>query len=288
MEKEHTTLGYSKIMIPFLGPSALVTVFGIVTNLLSLSYYVTRRNSNDRMNTTETLNKRLFIFLNSFDILVCISLMGWLLLDYLDETDTDKEAQHLFRKAFVVTVECTGFITCLLSVVRTISIIWPHHQLNTNVIIVASIVFGLVTVTLETLDVVDKTLRNTTDSVQFLFLLIMFVIVIFSNSLCIAKLAYSQMASWKRDATITMEILSILYCICNIGFLVICCFRFFGNKCDFEVHYCLSPEFEITCLYILLPLNSACNPIVYFIRNSEMRKYLINIGGRILGLFKFT
>ena len=263
--------------LTFVVPSALVTVFGIVTNLLSLSYYVTRRNSNDRVNTTETLNKRLFIFLNSFDILVCISLMGWLLLDNLGEE------KKVIMSVFMFMVGCTGFITCLLSMIRSISVIWPHYQLNNNLIIVASVCFCSGEVILQTL-VCFGTMTDITKTANFIILIVMFVVVIFSNGLCIAKLASSQMVSWKRDATITMGILSMLFCFFNVGFLAMLGIRVF--KCGDNIQNsvkCLPGALGNTCLYILLPLNSACNPIVYFIRNAEMRRYLIQIYRRILG-----
>jgi hypothetical protein len=91
----------------------------------------------------------------------------------------------------------------------------------------------------------------------------------------------SKISSWKREATITVGILSILYCTLNIGFLVE-----FGTsifKCKMY-EYCpkkREPHIEMINMFVLLPLNSACNPIVYFARNAEMRKFLIKVCGKI-------
>ena len=35
--------------------------------------------------------------------------------------------------------------------------------------------------------------------------------------------------------------------------------------------------FEGISIFILLPMNSASNPVVYFLRNREMRRYLKNV-----------
>ena len=62
----------------YIVPSVLITVYGIVTNLLSLSFFITQRNN--RQSRTEVINNNLFIALNVFDILVCVIVSAFLLL----------------------------------------------------------------------------------------------------------------------------------------------------------------------------------------------------------------
>ena len=91
----------------------------------------------------------------------------------------------------------------------------------------------------------------------------------------------------EKDATITMGILSVFYFTLNIGFLVDKGLEIF--KCNLDIaQFCSNPAFENTSMYVLLPLNSACNPIVYFVRNREMRKYLTKMWRRMTGLCRNT
>ena len=281
---ESTTENNRKIIGPYLAPSVLVTLVGIVTNLLSLSYFVTQRKNSNRLSATEDINKKLFILLNTFDILVCISLTGLLLSVFVYGTLSHQDGiGEMFLGIFILANQCTGYITCQLSVIRTISIIWPQYNLNTKLMIAASVCFGSVMVTLCVMfSIYDDDNMKVSIIAQFLIVILMFIVVILANVVCIIKLTSLQLASWKREATITMGILSVLYCTLNVGFLVV--FGFHTFMCPTEEDlFCTHPVFETICLYVLLPLNSACNPIVYFVRNPEMRRYLTNRGRRIRG-----
>ena len=282
-EQRNNTFGidFKEMTTLYIVPSVLVTVVGIFTNLLSLSYFVTQRKSIDRLTKTEAVNKKLFIMLNLLDTFICIFLTGVLISQYLNDAPTEGFTRFSVS-IFLVAVQCTGFITCLLGSVRVISIFWPQHLLKTKLMAAASLCFVLVMIVIEIQKIDEIRLIA-----HFGLLITMFGIVLFSNTLCISKLVLSEVASWKKTATITMGILSTLYCTLNMGFLVVFSFKIF--KCDLEkAMFCVHPAFEQTCLYILLPLNSACNPIVYFIRNAEMRKYLDKMWARIKRLCRCT
>ena len=284
-EGGNTSQASEDVLEHFIGPSVLITVFGTVTNLLSLSYFITQRNFNNRKSRTEVINKILFTALNVFDILVCIFLSAKLLVRIF----RDGQKMSLWIIApFIVSVQTTGFITCLLSVIRAISIIRPRHQLNVRILVGAIICyFGLIIYLNTERPEEDKDEDKDEDkeedkekdkiamTARFLIVLGMFAVVILCNIVCIVKLAYSKVASWKREATITMGILSAVYCVFNTGFLVVYGFKVF--KCGVDVKVCFSAKFEVTSVYILLPMNSASNPVVYFLRNREMRRYLKNV-----------
>ena len=54
--------------------SRLITVLGVAGNCLSLYYFISQRKSNTRArNVDMTSNSYLFVMLNCFDILVCVS-----------------------------------------------------------------------------------------------------------------------------------------------------------------------------------------------------------------------
>ena len=263
------TTAYEKLLGTFIGPSVLITVFGTVTNLLSLSYFISQRNSNNRQSSTEIINNHLFITLNVFDILVCVFLSAFILAGI---NDYGSIVHIVCRGTFIVAVQTTGFITCLLSVIRAISIICPRHQLNVKVLVGTFIIYSTLMLYLN-FKLLQKNI--TTTIVHFSIYTGIFVAVILSNILCIIKLAHSKVATWKREATITMGILSAVYCVFNIGFQVY--YGLFLFKCGLRDVVCTSPIFEEICMFVLLPMNSASNPVVYFLRNSEMRRYLKNL-----------
>ena len=262
-----TTQAGEVVLKYFMGPSVLITVYGTVTNLLSLSFFITQRNFNNRKSWTEVINNRLFIVLNVFDILVCIFVSAIL----LDQIFRDCISKWVFIP-FIVAVQTTGFITCLLSVIRAISIIRPRHQINVKVLVGAIICYCGMMIYLN----IERSKERTAATIaRFTILSGLFFAVILCNILCIAKLANSKVASWKREATITMGILSAVYCVFNTGFLVVYGFKVF--KCGIGKTVCFSETFEVTSMFILLPMNSASNPVVYFLRNREMRRYLKNV-----------
>ena len=51
----------------------LITVFGVAGNCRSLYYFVSQRKSNTRARNVDTSTLHLFVMLNCFDILVCVS-----------------------------------------------------------------------------------------------------------------------------------------------------------------------------------------------------------------------
>ena len=263
------TTAYEKLLGTFIGPSLLITVFGTITNLLSLSYFIKQRNFNNRQSSTEFINNHLFIALNVFDILVCVFLSAFILAGIYEYGST---VHNLFRAIFIISVQTTGFITCLLSVIRAISIIRPRHQLNVKILVGTFIIYSTAMLYLN-FKLIQKNITATI--VHFSIYTGLFIVVIFSNILCMVKLAHSKVASWKREATITMGILSTVYCVFNIGFQVY--YGLFLFKCGLRDVVCTSPIFEEICMFVLLPMNSASNPVVYFLRNREMRRYLKNV-----------
>ena len=258
---------------PYIGPSVLITIFGILTNLLSMSYFITHRNPK-RKSHTETLNKRLFIVLNFFDIFVCIFLLAML---FTTTYDTKNSMWSIV--AFFVAAQNTGFITCLLSAIRAISIFCPQHRLNAKVMIVSLILYSVLMIYS---NVQHFNLNEKLITTHFSILSGLFAVIILCNGLCIANLLLSEVSPWKREVTITVGILSCLYCVFNVGFLVN--YGFFIFKCGIRRDIvCLSPTFERTSMYILLPLDSACNPVVFFLRNAEMRRFLKVMWGKVWG-----
>jgi hypothetical protein len=100
----------------------------------------------------------------------------------------------------------------------------------------------------------------------------LFVIVIISNFICMVKLCRTRperIAAATRHATFTVGIISVLYCVCNGGFVY--------DRVSYAITHVLPSSLASIAFHsILLPLNSACNPVVYFVRKADMRLHLIN------------
>ena len=102
----------------------------------------------------------------------------------------------------------------------------------------------------------------------------LFLVVIMANTLTMGKLFFSKSqtkkcSSGKRKATITVGIISGIYCVCNIGFIVIAGIPLFSKS----IYRSIPIQVIDALIYILLPLNSACNPLVYMFRRADMIPY---------------
>jgi hypothetical protein len=110
-----------------------------------------------------------------------------------------------------------------------------------------------------------------------------FIIVVSTNLLSIANLLLNpniRQDGGLRHATITVAILSVLYCFFNVGFLI------YLGQISFSPHggFRIPDEFHQLVVFILLPLNSASNPLVYFTRKVQMRTYLRELWGKLIGV----
>ena len=116
--------------------------------------------------------------------------------------------------------------------------------------------------------------------VQFSILACVFLIVVLLNVICLVKLYFSpasQKENWKRKATTTVMILSVIYCVCNVGAVAV-----YGAE-NIWNYYSMPIELVDVSYFILLPLNSACNPVVYLMRKEEMRSHVRTLWGRLAG-----
>ena len=263
--------------------SVLIAAMGVISNILSLTYFVTRLSARDNSTT------RLFMMLNIFDLLLCvystIMIIIWVQILKMEMPVTFKFFCIIYQ---VVLANLTSFFTCLIAVTRMVDLIWPlsvveKRQRATNIAIVLYSFCNVCLAIFQMIYISSKDMSNTSHVIVLWTIASMmtslFVIVIFSNVLCILKLYKSnlQTITTTRHATITVGILSVIYCVCNVGFIA-----------D-RVKYAFNTHLDETLLSvvfhsILLPLNSACNPVVYFARKAEMRLYLKNIWRKARGV----
>ena len=257
--------------------SGMIGVVGTLTNLLSLSYFL-RHDS-------RSMGSRLLILLNTFDLFVCISATGVVVFFNMSnessgatQTALDKTTDA-FKLLFRISTQCTGFTTCLLSITRTISFIKPFYRVNQLGIAAASAVHATVIAAIETLIIVlhwtqsPKFARamNSMNVVELIVLSLVFLLVVCSNIFSVVRLkivvkSQESMAGINQRATITVFILSVLFCSFNVTFIATY-FCFVFNLPINETVYWIA-------FWLALPLNSACNPLVYIWRKEHMRTYL--------------
>ena len=270
--------------------SAPIAVLGTITNALSLSFFVVklRRNHDNKFpvpKRAEVTTTKLFAALNLSDLFLSVSAI----LFYVS-----LKIYHLFPSFLVVSYAifsmnlfATSFLTCLLAVVRAICVIFPLHEINWILIKIAMALYSVVAATLLSVRVFVpphfQTITLIVHVARFFIVAALFLVVLISNTVSVGKLFYAESRKKAcnatiKKATVTVGIISAIYLVCNIGFLVIAGLplRSMSTYRNFPI------DIIDALVYIALPLNSACNPVVYFIRRSDMRSYLGGLSGKVV------
>ena len=260
--------------------SGLVGIVGTPANIVSLTYFY----KHDRT----TMGSRLLILLNSFDLLVCISAIGvnvfYNLGIHASNVETLYMAEDIFKVLFRVSTLCTGFTTCLLTITRSISLVKPFYEINQFRVATASLVHATIVAVMEILllvlaetesvpwDFFSKA-QNIVFIVELVDLTLIFLLVVISNIFSVASLRKSQSIAVNnhaiaKQATITIFILSTLFCSLNLAFVV-------SLLCN-STKVSIPPTVSWFAMWLALPLNSALNPLVYIWRKEPMRRYLMD------------
>ena len=252
--------------------AGLVAVSGTISNNLALSYFIHLRYVTSQSlasgNPSSCLTRNLFIALNSFDLTLCL----FLFLCSIRGVYNNEIILACYITCMLAS-QTTGFITCILSVTQAINLWKPFCVIHRTMVYVVILLFVLIMFVLVTLSyLLDEAGKISIKKVFLITLAIIYVIVISINTLSITKLLRNPNISHGneiRKAKVTVN---------RILFLQ------HGLSCVFDKDTISSvrpgtskssPWFHQVNVFVLLPLNSACNPVVYFIRKVEMRKYLI-------------
>ena len=256
---------------------------GTVTNAISLSYFINK--------VKKTLSNRIFIMLNVFDLLVS-------LLDFAIVTSYGgNHKRPSFRVALAVmdvSFESTAFATCLLSVTRTISLCFPFYQIHKKAVGIAVLLFLLQEILRFILRFYIFYIYDSAENFYLFFgmglmiVLISIVILvnIVSSILSARKLLKNRnqlgqapdngnnqgsRTNTNQKATVTILIISTLFCFFNTIF----CIALYYEYSRYDVPRALLPLYNVS-LWLAPAINSAINPIIYFIRKEDMRKYIKN------------
>lgn len=258
-----------------LGVSIGISIIGSISNLLSLSYFVALGSNK--------LGEGLLALLNLLDFLVCIcATLMTLVIKYA----TIPPLPWYFTTSqalYSIFLENTGFATVLLSVVRTIASYFPFYEIKRKLIHISFVIFFAHTFVKGAL-IVYFTLNPDRGLLPFIqtyniFLLVSLnlnvSVVLIANCLAIYKLLQNKRhhasiptsVSAGRHATVTILILSALFCLLNLVYIVVLANAVLGYET-------ISMLFRNVIVTGAIPLNSALNPFVYFSRKKEMRRFL--------------
>ena len=275
--------------------SGTIAIIGCLTNVLSLSYFIKVARS--------TLTNKLFIALNVLDLLVSLLHVPIVTIWFCKFPLCGDEGP-LFLPFLAVTentVGCTAFVTCLLGVTRTISLLFPFYHVHKKGVGLAGLAFLAQEVVRTMCWFYAYYFRSQEElqsyiSVHFSIMMALLTAVIFVNvaSLVISawklskdrnKFKISSAATGSqnphtnnRRATVTILIVTVLFVVLNSLYCVTL-FLVFHLKVDwnFILENIPMHVFHDFSIWLSVPLNSAINPLIYFARKREMRRYIRNI-----------
>ena len=275
-------------------PSVAIAICGTITNTLSLSYFSSK--------VKRGLGNNLLMLLNILDLSVCLSGLIKIAVERQNRSvkiaykESDNSAELLreyqawqtvrvIAKFFYRTVvEGTAFVTCVLSVSRTIKFCFVFFKLRKRLVIIAVIGFFIYLVIREIiqayfqyfvymnrpLDGYNIELGNWIRGIE---IFIVIIILLMSNIMSVIKLTLTKNgtggmdteARLKKRATVTVIVLSILFTTFNSMLLT-------AIVLETIIKTDLSWDFV---LWYSVPMNSAVNPIVYIIRIQPMQTHII-------------
>ena len=253
--------------------SIVISSCGTFSNSFSLVYLITK----DRAG----LGKKLLIFLNALDLCTCI--FSTTVVALAIELGSEKNSSviylilHGFKSFFV---EGTAYATCALCVTRALSLSRPFYVINNRAIAIAStivfIYFAAVGIFF-TYSFTDSLSFYRMYNYQMLGnLLMMLQTVLVANVVSVIKLlkgrrcpGVSALSDTRERATTTVLILAALFFLFNTlyasGLVIV--------NMIVSIPGSVLKFLEVT-FWLAVPLNSALNSVVYFVRKQEMRLYL--------------
>ena len=247
--------GYSAV-------SVVLGVTGTLANTASLTYFIKKEEKG--------LGDKLLMLLNSIDLPLCITAttLTCLLLIYNDGQNV------LLLTIYILLVDGTAFVTCLLSVTRGIGIAFPFYQIKGKLLVkVGIVVFIMMELSgIITSFVIDDfhgilISRTVMGSLMILVVVSATVVAVYKLTREDLQGAAGRVDTNNRKATWTVVILSTLFFVFNsilLGATVVA-MNIYASKVSFAY-------FNFGLL-LAIPFNSAVNPIVYLVRKSDMRQF---------------
>ena len=286
------------ITTPLITASILISLVGIMANCQSLSYFLKRQ--------TKGLGNRLLMLLNTCDLVVCVVYVPRAVMEGVYIHHSVGIGYIVINIIYCICFDCTGFSTCLVSVTRTIKVCRPFYSLK-GVWIAASFVLYSICSTVREISgncyywsnektyFVTNYIPSTYHLTIFTSMTSCNVTAVFISTVITAYwlLRKSQVegniSKSNHHATITILILSTVFCLLNVTAIVYLAFVLLG---DFRViHENGTISTSKALLYqiawnVMICLNSTVNPIIYLTRKEEMRRHVLEIWRSLVDRFR--
>ena len=275
--------------------SGIISVTGLVTNALSLFYFAKKAD--------RTLSNQVFIMLNVSDLFVSFFDVAIVSLQYCEGSVCGQDSLlHVWALAIIdASINSTAFATCILTMTRTISLCFPFYQINRKAVAVATLTFLAQEVLKCLLIKFYFPLTNGADKLPSLMYEIYasYSMIIMLSTVILLNLVSSILSVWKllknrrnieiatvdhgrqaqrtnnnQKATVTILIVSFLFCFFNTVFCISLYFGFFEFGPETSSTHVIVLVLRGFAFWLAVPLNSAINPIVYFTRKRDMRKFI--------------
>ena len=180
-------------------------------------------------------------------------------------------------------MKTTVFITCLLTITRTLSLVKPLLKIKPRVLLMfigLFILYELIMVSLAFSATIHfkyywYELAGLPSTLTILIVVSCVISIwgLMSNSK--SELDSSTRGRRNADASITVLILAGLFCLFNIPFCVIHVWEcvmgpgsLYGSIHNYDTY--------VLVYSLCVPLNSALNPVVYFVRNQKLRRFILS------------
>ena len=245
-------------------------IVGVAANCLSLFYFIKKQNKG--------LGNRLLMLLVCSDLAVCLIYLPRRVLNHLPgRHDLVAWIVNILSE---VIVQCSAFSTCLVSVTRAIKVCRPFYSIKGVWVGVSFLLYFLCSLGKELalhLGTYNMLLYKSSTVLIFIAVLISTVV----TACCLLKkgeVDENNLAD-KRHATVTIFILSAVFCLLNLTFVSVYVYSFFLDLRDLPaVFYYLYITSHIAIL-----LNSVVNPMIYVARKEDMRKCVIDLWRLLTG-----
>jgi len=255
--------------------SGVISSFGIASTICTMGYF---RSQKYQLQTAESCTRYVYKMLNFFDLLVCVASMFFLihgeLMLFPEEFKIPSGYWFLFL-ILMTSVHITGFLTCMMAITRFINTIWTSYLLDVFAMTISVILFTVLASSLEIGPYLFRTSYTVAFILQFIILASMFAVIVATCCVTLSKLNSVQSEDHDNEerehTTHTVIWLCFFYCVFNVGNLLVLVAGFSGDN------FTLPDLLSLGSTYILLPLKSALNPVIYFTRTAEMKMWMSNL-----------
>ena len=246
----------------FLSCYIIMSVFGLVINILSMSYFVTNENKG--------LANKLMICLNFSDILSVITSIAYCgnnlmstIMDYHDETlDT---ALYIAFNSFPAVSGCVTFAITLL---RTIVIYNPFFQIRKRLCVFSlAFIISLVLIFLQITWISDFSYAYAHYMLSGIIIVSISClnIVMSIATIIILKKSNAEGHQERNYASVTMVIISMIYFVTSFPILIAIVIP--------ETFYHENYNTDFMVYMVMLSVSSLLNPLVYIYRKHQIRSY---------------